>query len=160
MPGKPTTPKEQARQIRHISVITVFLIMLCLVIFFIIVSFYGGGLLKDSEVPLSPMFWFIVVITLVLNTLVYRLTESKIKKMDKNRTLFQKLVLYYVEYSQQLALPGFCALLGLVYFLLSADEKILIIIAILLGIIIYQRPSLEKLSRVLDLTEEEIKEIL
>ncbi len=136
-----------------------FSLILLLVFVSIMVSNFGPVLAHDPGL-FAGMKTLAYILAGVLLVLAYALVQKKIHRIPQEWPLEDKMAHYRKATSLRLWLIGAAGLLISLFFLLTADTNLILVLAIVLIFLILSRPGPFKAGSDLKLSEEDKKELL
>lgn len=154
---QPHTPKEALKQIQKGYWLLVLFPVALLTFSYFYVAFI------DSETAYSDKSYLLFLLLLgacmLLVPIMFWLSKSRIKNIHKGTPLLNKLIAYRDFILWTYFGFEFCMVFSAVYYLLTANDYIFILSATLLGLFITFRPTKERVSNDLELTQKERFEI-
>lgn len=136
-----------------------FALILLLLVSSIYISNLGAVLTYDA-VLFTYLQALSIAITAILLVFAYAYTQAQIKKIPSGDTLPDKIKKYKSAISYRIILIGLAGLTTCVFFVLTADTNLMVILSIILIFLILSRPTPFKTKADLSLSEEEKKALM
>ncbi len=143
---------------------TLYAILFGVIILVLIpVSLYvsrSGPLLQPQPELFTTLYGAAMVMAAILLILAFLIPKRKMGKIDPADKLNDKLTQYRKAITLRLALTADAALATLVFFLLTGDTQLILVVSIVLIFFIMARPTPFKAASEMGLSEQEKEQIL
>lgn len=154
-----TDPRKTYKNINLVYGVFFFSLVIFLLIASLLVSKWGPLI---SEDPLMGQILKIIVIafTVVIIPLAHSLPQRMIRKIGREQGLAEKMARYQSALTIRFALTEGTGIMACLFFLITGDTDLMLVVAIILLFFILSRPNHFKVGSDLELTEGEKIELL
>ncbi len=138
-------------------------IFFALIILLLLSSIYVsnvGAILTYDAVLFSYLQAVSIAITAIFLVFAYAWPQARIKKIPTEAPLMDKLNQYQEPIIHRLMLIGLAGLFTCLFFVLTADTNLMVVLAIIMIFLILSRPTPFKVKADIALNEEEKKELM
>lgn len=139
------------------------LLFLGMMVFLVIASLLvskSGGFITDDPLMEQILKMIAIGLAVVIIPIAFSFPQKLIRKISKELSLEEKLSRYQSALIIRFALTEGIAIMAIVFFLLTADNDLLMLFAIILLFYIISRPTPFKAATDLELSEIEKHELL
>ncbi len=138
----------------------IFFALIILLLFSSIYVSNVGALLAYDAVLFSYLQAVSIAITAIFLVFAYAWPQAGIKKIPEEASLEDKLSPYREHIIRRLLLIGLAGLFVCLFFVLTADTNLMVVLAIILIFLILSRPTPFKTKADINLSEEEKKALM
>ncbi|MEE4176113.1 MAG: hypothetical protein V2I46_01250 [Bacteroides sp.] len=153
-----TVPKKAYKNINLVYGVFFFSMVIFLLIVSLLVS-KTGPLIEEDPLMEQILKLIVIVFTVVIIPIAQGFPQRMIRKIGSDLSLAEKMARYQAALTVRFALTEGTGIMACLFFLITGDTDLMLLVAIILLYFIISRPSHFKMGADLELSEMEKKEL-